>query len=154
MRNVHKTHAYASRQPIFHDRILVKYLITVILRACETTGACILDTLSSLASHAGSRRGRFRHETINLTLPAVCLSSLPSSFSFIAVEHSSKMAGFVLGTGSGILASAAVYYTLSTSLHRETADLQNQYVNLSPTTWPRFNFDLLLRADCSDMLTK
>ena len=42
-----------------------------------------------------------------------------------------NMAGFVLGTGSGILASAAVYYTLSTSLHRETADVQNQYVLLS-----------------------
>jgi hypothetical protein len=36
------------------------------------------------------------------------------------------MAGFVLGTGSGILASAAVYYTLSTSLHRDTAAVQHQ----------------------------
>ena len=46
-------------------------------------------------------------------------------------RSSTIMAGFVLGTGSGILASAAVYYTLSTSLHRETADVQNQYVLLS-----------------------
>ena len=38
------------------------------------------------------------------------------------------MAGFVLGTGSGVLASAMVYYTLSTSLHRETAEVQHQYV--------------------------
>ncbi|ORX33599.1 hypothetical protein BD324DRAFT_654054 [Kockovaella imperatae] len=35
------------------------------------------------------------------------------------------MAGYVLGTGSGLLAAAAVYYTLSTSLRQATDSLQN-----------------------------
>ncbi|WVQ94056.1 hypothetical protein IAU59_001134 [Kwoniella sp. CBS 9459] len=36
------------------------------------------------------------------------------------------MSGFILGTGSGILASAAVYYTLSTSLRESTATLRSE----------------------------
>ncbi|OCF36085.1 hypothetical protein I316_01957 [Kwoniella heveanensis BCC8398] len=36
------------------------------------------------------------------------------------------MSGFILGTGSGILASAAVYYTLSTSLRDSTAALRSE----------------------------
>ncbi|KAK4687074.1 MICOS complex subunit MIC12, partial [Tremellales sp. Uapishka_1] len=43
------------------------------------------------------------------------------------------MAGFILGTGSGILASAAVYYTLSSSLARSTSALQSESVPLSPS---------------------
>lgn len=38
------------------------------------------------------------------------------------------MAGFVLGTGSGILAAAAVYYTLSVDLAQQTAALRGEYV--------------------------
>ncbi|KAK8845401.1 hypothetical protein IAR55_006114 [Kwoniella newhampshirensis] len=36
------------------------------------------------------------------------------------------MSGFVLGTGSGVLAAAAVYYTLSTSLNAQTASLRSE----------------------------
>ncbi|WRT63631.1 uncharacterized protein IL334_000554 [Kwoniella shivajii] len=41
------------------------------------------------------------------------------------------MSGFILGTGSGILASAAVYYTLSTSLRESTAGLRSELDNSS-----------------------
>ncbi|WWC58034.1 uncharacterized protein I303_100569 [Kwoniella dejecticola CBS 10117] len=41
------------------------------------------------------------------------------------------MSGFILGTGSGILASAAVYYTLSTSLRESTAGLRSELHNSS-----------------------
>ncbi|WVW81703.1 hypothetical protein I302_103698 [Kwoniella bestiolae CBS 10118] len=41
------------------------------------------------------------------------------------------MSGFILGTGSGILASAAVYYTLSTSLKESTAGLRSELHNSS-----------------------
>ena len=37
------------------------------------------------------------------------------------------MAGFVLGTGSGVLAAAAVYYTISSSIYTSTSSLQSQY---------------------------
>lgn len=36
------------------------------------------------------------------------------------------MAGFILGTGSGVLAAAATYYTLSTHLHRDTDALREE----------------------------
>ncbi|WWD22347.1 hypothetical protein CI109_106838 [Kwoniella shandongensis] len=36
------------------------------------------------------------------------------------------MSGFILGTGSGVLAAAAVYYTLSTSLNAQTASLRSE----------------------------
>lgn len=36
------------------------------------------------------------------------------------------MAGFLLGTGSGLLAGAAVYYTLSTDLEKNTLNLRNE----------------------------
>lgn len=38
------------------------------------------------------------------------------------------MAGFILGTGSGVLAAAAVYYTMSTHLAQDTSALQAEYV--------------------------
>jgi type VI protein secretion system component VasF len=55
-------------------------------------------------------------------------SSTLHSTSTSPIKQIYIMAGFVLGTGSGVLASAMVYYTLSTSLHRETAEVQHQYV--------------------------
>ncbi|ODN76102.1 hypothetical protein, variant [Cryptococcus amylolentus CBS 6039] len=41
------------------------------------------------------------------------------------------MSGFVLGTGSGVLAAAAVYYTLSTHLTATTASLRSDLNNSS-----------------------
>ncbi|WVQ76253.1 hypothetical protein IAR50_005918 [Cryptococcus sp. DSM 104548] len=41
------------------------------------------------------------------------------------------MSGFVLGTGSGVLAAAAVYYTLSTHLTATTASLRSDLHNSS-----------------------
>jgi altered-inheritance-of-mitochondria protein 5 len=37
-----------------------------------------------------------------------------------------KMAGFILGTGTGVLAAAATYYTLSTHLHKDTDVLREE----------------------------
>ena len=42
------------------------------------------------------------------------------------------MAGFVLGTGSGVLAAAAVYYTISSSISTSTSSLQSQYASPVP----------------------
>lgn len=39
-----------------------------------------------------------------------------------------NMAGFILGTGSGVLAAAMTYYTLSTHLTRETVGVTEQCV--------------------------
>jgi hypothetical protein len=41
------------------------------------------------------------------------------------------MAGFILGTGSGVLAAAAVYYTISTSISASTSSLRSEYVSPS-----------------------
>lgn len=63
-------------------------------------------------------------------------ASVLSSFRALAIERDSslsldqlshtKMAGFLLGTGSGLLAGAAVYYTLSTDLEKNTLNLRNE----------------------------
>ncbi|WVQ80439.1 hypothetical protein IAT38_002544 [Cryptococcus sp. DSM 104549] len=85
------------------------------------------------------------------------------------------MSGFILGTGSGVLAAAAVYYTLSTSLSTNTAHLRsdlhnaNNLLNSSfdPTTPPAQSsligpsstappppqFSVLLRQRWNDTLT-
>ncbi len=38
----------------------------------------------------------------------------------------STMAGFILGTGSGVLAAAAVYYTISTFISASTSSLRSE----------------------------
>ncbi|ORY25183.1 hypothetical protein BCR39DRAFT_544995 [Naematelia encephala] len=49
------------------------------------------------------------------------------------------MAGVVLGTGSGVLAAAAVYYTLSTSLRESTASLRGELANSNALLHSSFN---------------
>jgi hypothetical protein len=71
----------------------------------------------------------------------VRINLLYSSF-YLYHQQIYIMAGFVLGTGSGVLTSAMVYYTLSTSLHRETAEVQHQYVFLPSSSVSRIDIIL------------
>jgi altered-inheritance-of-mitochondria protein 5 len=61
---------------------------------------------------------------VTAPLPPSYARSRPRSYQI----HTLRMAGFVLGTGSGILAAAAVYYTLSVDLAQQTAALRGEYV--------------------------
>lgn len=51
---------------------------------------------------------------------------LSFSFTFISITATarSKMASFILGTGGGVLAAAAVYYTMSAHLAQDTSALE------------------------------
>lgn len=53
-------------------------------------------------------------------------------YHFFSLTHSlntpKDMAGFLLGTGTGLLAGAAVYYTLSTEIAQHTAVLRQECV--------------------------